>query len=51
MPYKDCGFHCMRDVGRRVRGAGARSLGGLRAAPDPLDLFFMLAMSITAGLG
>ena len=36
----------MRDIGCRVQGAGARSHGGMRAGPNPFDLFVVLALSI-----
>ena len=38
----------MRDIGCRVQGAGARSHGGMRAGPNPFDLFVLLALSINA---
>ena len=51
LPNKDRGFPCMRDIGCRVQGAGARSHGGMRAGANPFDLFVVLALSIMVASG
>ena len=46
LPNKERGFPYMRDIGCRAQRASARSHGGLRAGPDPLDLLVMMTLSI-----